>query len=286
MGAFVESLEHVPFGDVEALEEACKRRRPAAFFVEPIQGEGGIRVPPDSYLRQASLVCHKHGCLLVVDEIQTGLGRTGRMFATEYGQVLPDVLLLGKALSGGCVPIATAMMTDDVWKRAFAGPERCHLNASTFAGGLLAVTAALETLAVLEDEVLAARASNVGAILMKGLQELAARHEALSEARGRGLLMGIEFKPPSGLAGLGVPRWAREGLHAQVIATLLLRDHGILTQTCGLAQRVLRVEPPLVVSEAEIGRFLDALDRALAACPSYSSAAIGAFRKRVLRKDL
>jgi putrescine aminotransferase len=276
----------VPFGDAAAAENACRQHRPAAVFVEPIQGEGGIRVPSSSYLGELSAVCRSHGVLLVVDEIQTGLGRCGRMFATDFPTVVPDILLVGKALSGGMVPIAVAMMTDDVWKSAFSGPQRCTLTASTFAGGLLAVTVALEVLSILEQEKLPQQAADLGGSLLDGLEQLAERHKIIAAVRGRGLLAGLEFREPTGLLIRGVPGWARRGLYAQVVAAVLLRDHGFLTQPCSLDQSVLRLEPPLTISPDEISRLLSALDITLAEYPSHTSAAIAAFRATVLRGGL
>jgi len=280
-GATGADATQIPFDDLQALEEVCARRQPAAFIVEPIQGEGGIRVASGGYLREAGRICRRHGCLLVIDEIQTGLGRTGVLFATDFAEVVPDILLLGKALSGGLVPVSAAMMTADVWARAFGGPERCRMNASTFAGGHLAMTAALEVLAVLVDEGLAARAKKLGAVLLQELGGLAARHTVIKEVRGSGLLIGVEFEAPEGLLAKAVPAWAREGLFAHVIAARLLKDYGMLTTVCSLAPAVLRVEPPLVISADEAGTFVAALDRVLADIPSYNSAVWSALWQRL-----
>ena len=271
----------VPFGDAAALAAACRRLRPAAFFVEPVQGEGGVNVPPEPYLVEAAGICRRSACLLVLDEIQTGLGRTGAAFAADLREVRPDALLVGKALSGGMVPVAAAMLTAEVWERSFAGPERCRQHTSTFAGGLLAMVAGLETLAVLEAEGLAARTAELGAELLAGLKDLAGKHPVIREVRGRGLLLGVEFEPPGTLLGLALPGWARAGLYAQVVSAILLAEHGFLTQPCSLAPGVLRVEPPLVIGREDSARFLTALDRTLASCPSPGSAALAALRQRL-----
>ncbi len=285
-GTDSKDVRWVPFGDCSSLEVVCRGEKPAAFIMEPVQGEGGIRIPADSYMEQAAGICRRHGCLFVVDEIQTGLGRTGAMFATPFDRVLPDILLLGKALSGGIVPIAVAMMTAGAWKRSFGTPWACNLNASTFAGGRLAVAAAAECLAIVEDEDLPACATGRGAQMAGKLLELASRHSIIREVRQKGLLLGIEFRPASGLLMKAVPAWAREGMYAQVICALLLRDHGIVAQPCTLAPNVLRVEPPLVVSEIETDTFVAALDETLSACPDHGAALASAFRKRVLGKSL
>jgi acetylornithine/succinyldiaminopimelate/putrescine aminotransferase len=285
-GKLLPSVAHIPFGDDRALERACAGLRPAAFFVEPIQGEGGVRIPPDGYLGRAGKICRRHGCLLVVDEIQTGLGRTGRLFATSFDEVVPDVLLVGKALSGGLVPVAAAMVRAPVWDRAYPGPGRSTLNASTFAGGALASAVGLAVLEVIEEEGLCERARQTGAYVLDALRRLAERRPMIAEVRGRGLFAGIEFRPASGLLFKAVPEWAREGLYAQVLSALLLRDHGILTQPCGVRGNVLRVEPPLALPREEVDRFARALDDAMESCPSQASALLSAFRKAVLGGEL
>jgi acetylornithine/succinyldiaminopimelate/putrescine aminotransferase len=285
-GALLADVVQVPFGDAAALERVCTQQKPAAFFVEPIQGEGGMRIPEPGYLTEAGRICRKAGCLLVVDEIQTGLGRTGTLFATDFAEVRPDLLLVGKALSGGLVPVAACLMTARVWSQAFSGPGRCHLCASTFGGGRLAMEAGLETLRIVADEQLAARAQQQGRVLLAGLQQLATRHAVIREVRGLGLMAGVEFQPPHGLLPGLVPRWARQQLFAQVVAAVLLRDHGLLTQPCGLAPAVLRIEPPLVIAREEIEALLAALDRVLAAYPSHTAAVLAAMRKTVLGREL
>jgi acetylornithine/succinyldiaminopimelate/putrescine aminotransferase len=282
--AVLPQVAYVPYGDSEALREACARLRPSAFFVEPVQSEGGVFVPDPRYLVDAARICKEYECALVVDEIQTGLGRTGTLFATDFRAVVPDIVLVGKALSGGLVPVAATLMRQEVWDRAFKGPSRCMLNASTFAGGHLAMTAGLETLSVMELEQLAAQAERKGAAFMEGLKELAARHSMIADVRGRGLLLGIEFAPPKGILSKAVPTWARAGLFAQVVAAVLMRDFRIVTQPCTLAPGVLRVEPPLVVGESDMATFLHALERTLSAVSTYSTAVLTAARLRLFRR--
>lgn len=286
LGPLLPDVVHIPFGDATALKDVCRHHKPAAFFVESIQGEGGIRIPRPEYLGEASRICQKHGCLLVLDEIQTGLGRTGRMFATDFSKGRPDLLLVGKALSGGMVPVAGCMMTADVWSRAFSGPVRCNQCMSTFAGGRLAMATGLETLNIVEDEQLAERGRELGTVLLDGLRELAKKHSMIREVRGQGLLVGIEFEPVAGLSAAVVPRWARQQLFVQVIAAVLLRDHGFLTQACGLSPNVLRLEPPLVISREEIESVLGAIDAVLTAYPSPGSAVMAGLRKTILKRDL
>lgn len=274
-------VEWTPFGDVAVLRRVCAEVRPAAVLAEPIQGEGGICVPAPDFLAEAAAVCRAAGALLIVDEIQTGLGRAGTLFATPFGHVVPDILLLGKALSGGAIPIAVGLVKKHPFDRAFGSPDRCNLNASTFAGGHLACAAAMATLDIVIEERLAGRAAATGALLMDELRRVAARHACLREVRGAGLMIGIELAPPAGLAMRLVPEWAREGLQANVLCALLLRDHGIVAQPCSLRQNVLRAEPPLIASEEEARRFAAALDQVLAACPSPAAALRMAARRRL-----
>ena len=285
-GRLLADVIHIPFGDATALEHVCRQHKPAAFFVEPIQGEGGIRVPSAEYFSAVRDICTRTGALMVVDEIQTGLGRTGTLFATPFDRVLPDILLVGKALSGGMVPVAACLMTAAVWSSAFSGPARCNLCTATFSGGRLAMVTGLETLRIVEEEQLSARARELGTVLLDGLRRLATQHPIIKDVRGCGLLAGIEFHPAGGLLGAVIPRWARSQLFAQVVAAVLLRDHGFITQTCGLAPTVLRIEPPLVISANDIERLLDALDKVLTAYPSYTTATGAAIRKTVLGREL
>jgi len=283
-GKMLDHVEHIPFNDIPALKDVCSRLRPAAFFSEPIQGEGGIVLPDPSYLKEAGQICKSFGALLVVDEIQTGFGRTGDVFASDFSAMRPDIVLVGKSLSAGLIPVAAAVMTTKVWKDAFSGPRRCLMNASTFAGGHLAMTAGLEMINVLVDDRLSDRARELGGFFLERLKELSVRHRVIRQVRGSGLLIGIEFQPHSGLAMKAVPEWAHEGLFAHVISALLLRDHRILTFPCSIAPNVLRIEPPLIVTRTEIMQFLDALDKALSICPSHGVAVLAALRQKILGK--
>ncbi|MBI5534881.1 MAG: aspartate aminotransferase family protein [Deltaproteobacteria bacterium] len=275
----------VRFGDLEAIERACKEARPAAFFVEPVQAEGGIRIPDAFYLSGAARICKDNGVLLVIDEIQTGVGRTGRVFATPFDLLVPDALLAGKALSGGMVPVSVMLAKAGVWEKAFGGMKKCRLHASTFAGGDLAMAVASEVLDVVREEGLCERASSSGALLLDRLEGLRERHKIIREVRGIGLLVGVEFEPPGMLMKV-VPKWVRDGLFSQVVCSMLLKKHGVLAQPCSLAPQVLRLEPPLVISDEEIDKVVDALDQTLKECPSHASALQSAVLKSALGKEL
>ena len=232
-GPLLSEIVHVPYGDTSVLDEALHGA--AAFIVEPVQGEGGIVVPPLGYLRAARAACDAAGALLIVDEVQTGLGRCGLLFACDRDGVTPDVLVLAKGLSGGIVPIGAFVARPSVWKTAYAKAPLAHT--STFGGNPLACAAALAALDVLRDEDLVANARVQGERLLVGVRAIAADFpRVVREARGLGLLVGMELRS-EGYAGTIVP----EMLKAGVTAAWTLN-----------AQRVIRLEPPLDVTAAEI----------------------------------
>ncbi|HJV63277.1 MAG TPA: aminotransferase class III-fold pyridoxal phosphate-dependent enzyme [Albitalea sp.] len=290
---FAPLLPHcdsIPFADIAALRRELERGDVGAFIVEPIQGEGGVIVPPEGYLRAVREACDQHGCILILDEIQTGLGRTGKLFACEWEQVEPDILVLAKSLSGGLVPIGATLARAPLWDRAYGSRDRFSLHSSTFGGGNLAAAVALETLDLLHDEDLAGRALAVGAALKGGLQEVARAHPFIKEVRGRGLMIAIEFD--TSFAGavtafarefagrfpgdaLRMHRFLSDKARAHLaaaaeeversleemfvlrIVTRLSQDHGILTFVTANNSRVMRIQPPLTLSDAQALRFVE-----------------------------
>ena len=190
----------VPFGDAGALAYELKKGKAAAFIVEPIQGEGGINLPPAGYLAQAAKLCRQHGALLIVDEIQTGFGRTGTMFACEQEGTVPDVLCLAKSLGGGVMPIGAFITTDEIWKKAYGGMEKALLHTSTFGGNAWAAAAGIAAIQVLTEENLPAAAKEKGDYFLERLRGLKERFPLVKDVRGRGLLIGLEFNQPGGLA--------------------------------------------------------------------------------------
>ena len=185
----------VPFNDLEALEHALSSREVAAFIVEPIQGKG-VNVPTDDFLPGAAALCRKYGTLMVADEIQTGMGRTGRFLAVEHWNVEPDMVLLAKTLSGGHVPVAALLARKKVFDKVFDTMERAVVHGSTFGGNDLAMAAGIATLDVLAAEKLTNRAAHLGERLLQAFTAIIPRHEFLSDVRGKGLMIGIEFGPP------------------------------------------------------------------------------------------
>ncbi len=237
-------VRFVPFGDAAALERAIDADT-AAFIVEPIQGEGGVQVPPPGYLAQVRELCSRKGILMVADEIQTGLGRTGRMFACDHEGVVPDILCMAKALSGGVVPCGAFTSTDEIWSAYHPTPL---LHTSTFGANPLAAAAVRATLQVLADERLPERAARLGERCFEGLRTLWRRFpRLLKDVRGKGLMIGVEF--------------ATEG--AAVKAANGLFEQGVLVGHTPNQPRVMRLEPPLVITQEQLDSVLAKLESAL-----------------------
>jgi acetylornithine/succinyldiaminopimelate/putrescine aminotransferase len=255
-------IVHVPFGDLDSLREALAGKDVAALVVEPVQGEGGVVVPPPEFLPAALDACHRHGALLVVDEVQTGLGRTGSMFAIGHSGVVPDILACAKALGGGLVPVGAMVAKTAVFEKAYGSLRTCLDHRSTFGGGPLAMAAILATLEILEREDLVTAARETGAYAKTALQGLVSRHERVEEVRGLGLMLGIKLRPPS-LPGLAKLAEAAATLYAQYVAIRLIEDHGIITQVAANDLTVLKVMPPLCIDRPAIDRLAGALDTVL-----------------------
>ncbi|MDE3131421.1 MAG: aminotransferase class III-fold pyridoxal phosphate-dependent enzyme, partial [Acidobacteriota bacterium] len=257
----------VPFGELSALERAVATRRFAAFVVEPIQGRL-VTLPPPGYLQAAQELCRRHGTLFVVDEIQTGLGRTGAWFALQHWGLEPDIVTVGKALSGGYMPVAAMVTRREIFQRAVGSLERSYVHQSTYGRNRLSMAAGLAAMRVIERDRLVARSASLGATLLAGLRELQARHELIREVRGSGLMIGIELQAPrSRKAQLGVRlmRMASEGLFPQLVVIPLHRDHGVITMAAG-KNDVIKLLPPLTLSDEEAQGFLEALDAVLDDC--------------------
>ena len=226
-GPFTPGFVSVPYGDADAIEQAITPNT-AAVLLEPIQGEGGVIIPPEGYFKQVAEVCKKNNVLLMADEIQTGLGRTGKLFAAEHEKVRPDVTIIGKALSGGFYPVS-AVLAD----RAILGLFKPGEHGSTFGGNPLAAAVARASLQVLREENLSERSRELGEYFMEQLAEIPSPH--VKEVRGKGLLIGVELKPEA--------KGARRFCEA-------MQDKGILAKETH--DNVIRFAPPLVIDKATI----------------------------------
>jgi putrescine aminotransferase len=242
----LSDVAFVPFGDVEALKSQVNETV-AAVIIEPIQGEGGIIVPPDGYLSEVRAICDAAGALMIADEVQTGLGRTGHLFAVDREGVKPDLLTLAKALGGGVMPIGAVLGTEEVWGKVFG--ENPLRHTSTFGGNPLACAAALAALDVIEEEGLVAAACSKGGKLKLGLESIAQQHSGLiAEVRGRGLMLGVEF---------------REDEVGELVVAQMLKRNLFVAYTLN-NPRVLRFEPPLTVTDAEILVAIEKFEAAVA----------------------
>ncbi len=241
----VPGFVHVPFDDMEAIEEAVDENT-AGVIVEPIQGEGGIRCPGPNYLQRLREICDRTGALLILDEVQTGLARTGAMFACDHWSVVPDIMTLAKALGGGVMPIGAVVSTPSIWEAAFG--ENPLLHTSTFGGNPLACAAGLATLRVIERDGLVDRARDRGAQLIEGLRNVHARFpDALADVRGMGMMIGVEFKVKD-VAELSINGMARRG----VIAAYTLNN-----------PYVIRFEPPVVITPEQVDQAVTAFSEAV-----------------------
>ena len=267
-GPLVPDCRSVPLNDLEALEAALRRKDVAAFFVEPVQGKG-VNLPDDDYLPEAARLCKKYGTLFVADEIQCGLGRTGRMWAVEHWGVEPDLLLTAKALSGGHVPVGAIVCRRWIFDRVFDRMDRAVVHGSTFGKNNLAMAAGLATLQILREERLVENAAARGAQLLAGLQAMVERYEFVKAVRGKGLMLAIEFGAPKSMklrAAWTLLSKANPGLFCQMILIPLFKEHRILAQVAGHDAPVIKLLPPLVVSEEDCAYTLEALDTTIAAC--------------------
>ena len=273
-GPLLPGCDPVAFGDADALARELERGDVAAFVVEPIQGKG-VNVPPPDYLQRAQELCRGAGTLFVCDEVQTGIGRTGRFLALEHWGLQPDLICLAKALSGGLVPIGAVLVSRPAFDRVFDGMERAVRHGSTFGGNDLAAAAALATLRVLDRDGLVARAERLGALLLELTRPLVERYEVVRDVRGVGLMWAIEFGPPAGRVGRTL--WEtverrQAGLFSQLITVPLFHEHRILCQVAGHRMNTIKALPALVVEEDEIRRFAAALEQTVAAAERYPAA--------------
>jgi acetylornithine/succinyldiaminopimelate/putrescine aminotransferase len=250
----------VAFGDLEALEAELRMGDVAALIVEPVQGKG-VHVAPAGYLAGARKLLHDHGALLICDEVQTGLGRTGRLFAFEYDEIEPDIVTVAKALSGGFIPVGATMAKEWIFGKVYSSMDRVLVHDSTFGSNAPAMAAGLASLAVIEDEQLVTNAERVGDELRRSLEGLVDKYDMFAGVRGRGLMIGLEFGKPRGLklrASWNMLQAARVGLFAQMVVVSLFERHKILTQVAGDHMEVIKLLPPLTIGDAEAKLFVDA----------------------------
>jgi ornithine--oxo-acid transaminase len=250
----------IALGDLDALERELRKGDVAALIVEPIQGKG-VHVAPPGFLAAARQLLHDHGALLICDEVQTGVGRTGKFFAYQHDEVEPDIITVAKALSGGFVPVGATMAKGWIFEKVYSSMDRVLVHDSTFGSNALAMAAGLASLAVIEDEQLVTNAEQTGKLLRDVLQDMVEEYELLLEVRGQGLIVGLEFGKPRSLklrTGWNMLQKARRGLFAQMVVVALFQKHRVLTQVSGDFMDVIKLIPPLNISEQEVYLFRDA----------------------------
>jgi ornithine--oxo-acid transaminase len=263
-GPLLPGFSQVPFGDLDALERELRREDVALFLVEPVQGKG-VNLPPEGYLEGAQELCRRYGTLFAVDEVQTGFGRTGKLFAFEHWQLEPDLVPVAKSLSGGYVPVGALLMSSRVYDGVFDSLEHSVSHGSTFAPNDLAMAAGLATLRELDEQGLVERSARLGELLLERTRSLVEEHEVVRDVRGLGLMWAIEFgEPGSGSLAWRVMERMQAGLFAQLVVVPMFTRHRILSQVAGHDLPVVKGLPPLVLDEEDINRFAEALDAVIA----------------------
>src|SRR5262249_38455741 len=253
-------FDQVRFGDLEALEAQLRREDVALFLVEPLQGKG-INLPPDDYLEEAQELCRRYGTLFCVDEVMTGFGRPGRMFAFQHWGLEPDLVTVAKTLSGGYVPVGALLMARSVHEAVFDSMSHAMSHGSTFAPNELGMAAGLATLHELRELRLVEESARLGERLLELTRPLVDEFEVVHDVRGLGLAWAIEFAEPQG-GGRRTYRMierAQRGLFAQLVAVPLFTKRHILSQVAGHDMAVIRILPPLVLTDEDVEEFADAL---------------------------
>jgi acetylornithine/succinyldiaminopimelate/putrescine aminotransferase/predicted amino acid dehydrogenase len=273
----VPDCHPIPYGNLEVLERVLASENMAAFIVEPIQGEGGMILPPAGYLSEAERLCRQAGTLLIADEVQTGMGRTGTIFASEQAAIEPDIMTVAKSLSGGLVPIGAMLARRDLWMKAYGTVERFALHTSTFGGGSLACVAGLAAVETLVEERLAENAAKRGFQILEGLNEI--RRELpdyFQDIRGQGLMIGVELSPLAESVITHLKRtdstemlqYMMQGMDAMIASfpavfqmQILLEHYHIYTQVTRSNPLVLRIQPPLTIDSSKAAHFLNSFSR-------------------------
>jgi ornithine--oxo-acid transaminase len=261
----------IALDDIRSLERELSKGNVAALVIEPVQGKG-CNYPRTDFFNRAEELCRRHGTLLVSDEVQCGLGRTGKMFGFQHWNLEPDIITLAKTLSGGYVPCGAIVTRRDIYQKTFSRMDRCVVHSTTFGRNNLAMACGLAALEVIDQENLIDRAAKMGAQLMERIDSLRAKHSFIKEVRGKGLIIAIEFHEPTEFKlkmAWKLLHKVDKVLFAQMIVTQMLSKHRILTQVAGHAMDVLKILPPLIIGEKEIELFVNALDNVLTECRKF-----------------
>jgi ornithine--oxo-acid transaminase len=286
-GPLLPDTVGVPFGDLSELESALATRKHAAFIVEPLQAEAGIQVPTRAYLQKAQEACRRTGTLFVLDEVQTGMYRTGTFLAAHQFEVQADMVILAKALSGGLMPVCAVLMTDKIYHAVYSSLKRAIVHTSTFSENSLSMRAGIATLDVLQREELGPRALRLGEEFRNKLRQALADFDMVKEVRGMGLLSGIEFVPPKKLAFRALYEAFNKihpAMFGQIVVMRMFREKNILTQICGNNFMVLKAAPPLMVREDQLDEFVESIRDVMQMAqtsPAFWTEALGMVRRAV-----
>lgn len=262
-GSLVPNCTPVPFGDLEAAKRELQTGRHAAFILEPIQGESGVIIPPDGYLKEIQAICDRVGTMLVIDEVQTGVYRTGPFLASHHFGIEPDIIVMAKALSGGHVPVGAVLMRSDICKSTYSSADKAFVHASTFGENALAMRSALATLKTCEEERVSERSTAMGEKLRGELSARLKRFSFVKEVRGLGLFNAIEFQSPSSL-GLTLLfasfKKAHPGLFGQMFIKTIFDRSKILCQMAGNNYMAIKSLPPLILSDQQLDYYIQSVE--------------------------
>ncbi|MFA7237358.1 MAG: aspartate aminotransferase family protein [Phycisphaeraceae bacterium] len=270
-GTLPPDVTVIAMNDLPALEAELKKGDVAAFFVEPIQGKG-VHIPNDDFLPGAVELCHRHGALFVADEVQTGLGRTGKMFAFEHWGIEPDIICIAKSLSGGFVPVGAVITRQWIHEKTFSRLDRCMVHSSTFGQNDMAMAAGIAAMHVLREEKIVENAAAMGELLKSKLAQMIGRHELVKDVRGKGLMIGIEFGQPKSLTlkmAWKMIHAVDGGLFPQAVIIPMLADHQVLAQVAGNHMGIIKLIPPLVINAEDVEKIASSFDDVIARCHKF-----------------
>ncbi|MBI2082739.1 MAG: aspartate aminotransferase family protein [Deltaproteobacteria bacterium] len=264
----------IPLNDLTILEHELKKGDCAAFIFEPIQGKG-LYLPEEKFLPEAQRLCRKYGTLFIADEVQAGLGRTGKWFAYQHWNLEPDIVCIAKTLSGGFTPVGAILYRREIYKKIFSRMDRCVVHSNSFGKNNLAMACGLATLQMMEDEKLPEKATSLGEKMISRLREIGQNYEMFKEVRGKGLMFGVEFHEPKSLklkAAWKMIHAANKGLFGQMIVVPLMANHRILSQVAGHNIDLVKFLPPLIISDEDVDYFLKSFEKVVADCHKFPGA--------------
>jgi acetylornithine/succinyldiaminopimelate/putrescine aminotransferase len=285
-GPFLADVARIKLGDLHGLEKLLKKGDVAAFLFEPIQGKG-VNFPQDDFYQRTQALCRTHGTLVVCDEVQCGLGRTGKWWGFQHWNLEPDIITVAKSLSGGFVPCGAIVTRRAIYQRVFSRLDRAVVHSSTFGRNNLAMACGLAALHVLENERLIENSAIMGQKLLERLNSLRSKHSLIKAVRGKGLMIAIEFHEPPQLGlklAWRIMHRIDHGLFAQLVIVPLLSRHRVLTQVAGHNMDVIKILPPLIITDKEIDYFVNAFDKALQGCRRFPGPILELARNTAFRR--